>query len=106
MQGYLVFKVPTDAPGPTSREVVNPQVGPIFQRPTRLSLTFYSAVDGRPLGGAGAGGPRAPTINAKKHVDGRHSGGARTGGPEVGDVDGGPPGGASGRSSSGHHQSF
>jgi hypothetical protein len=30
MRGYPVFRVPTEAPGPTSGEVVNPQVGPIF----------------------------------------------------------------------------
>jgi hypothetical protein len=27
--GYPVYSVPTVAPGPTSREAVNPQVGPI-----------------------------------------------------------------------------
>jgi hypothetical protein len=35
--GYPVFRVPTEAPGPTSREAANPQVGPIFWRPARLS---------------------------------------------------------------------
>jgi hypothetical protein len=30
-------RVPTVAPGPTSGEAANPQVGPIFQRPARLS---------------------------------------------------------------------
>jgi hypothetical protein len=33
MLGYPVFKVPTEAPGPTSREAVNPQVGLIFRCP-------------------------------------------------------------------------
>jgi hypothetical protein len=36
-RGYLICRVPTVAPGPTSGEAVNPQVGPIFQRPARLS---------------------------------------------------------------------
>jgi hypothetical protein len=33
MRGNPVFMVPTVAPGPTSGEAANPQVGPIFQRP-------------------------------------------------------------------------
>jgi hypothetical protein len=33
MRRYPVFRVPTETPGPTSGEVVNPQVGPIFRRP-------------------------------------------------------------------------
>jgi hypothetical protein len=36
-RGYLVCRVPTVAPGPTSVEAVNPRVGPIFRRPARLS---------------------------------------------------------------------
>jgi N-methylhydantoinase B/oxoprolinase/acetone carboxylase alpha subunit len=65
MREYLVFRVPTEAPRPTSGEVANPQVGPIFWRPARLSSSFYSAADGGPLGGAGAEGPEASTINVK-----------------------------------------
>jgi hypothetical protein len=37
MGGYPVFRVPTEAPGPTSGEAANPQVGPIFWRPAWLS---------------------------------------------------------------------
>jgi hypothetical protein len=70
MRGYLVFRVPTEAPGPTSGELANPQVGPIFQRPARLSSSFYSAVDDGPLGGARAEGPGAPTINVKTSTAG------------------------------------
>jgi hypothetical protein len=33
MWGYPVFRVPTEAPGPTLGEAVKPQVGPIFRRP-------------------------------------------------------------------------
>jgi hypothetical protein len=33
--------------------------------PRSIILTFYLTVDGGPLGGAGAGGPVAPTINTK-----------------------------------------
>jgi hypothetical protein len=65
MRGYSVFRVPTEAPGPTSGEVANPQVGSIFWRPARLSRSFYSAVDGGPPGCAGVEGPGAPTISVK-----------------------------------------
>jgi hypothetical protein len=64
MRGYPVFMVPTEAPEPTSGEVANPRVGPIFWHPARL--TFYSAVNSEPPGGAGDVGSGAPTINAKK----------------------------------------
>jgi hypothetical protein len=40
MRGYLVFRVLTKAPEPTSGEAANTQVGLIFQRPTRLSYLF------------------------------------------------------------------
>jgi hypothetical protein len=66
MRGYPVFRVPTEAPEPTSEEAVNPQVGPILRRPARLSYTFYSAIDGGPLREARVGGPGASIINAKK----------------------------------------
>jgi hypothetical protein len=49
MWGYPVFKVPTEASGPTLGEVVNPQVEPIFQYHTRLSSSFYTVVDGAPI---------------------------------------------------------
>jgi hypothetical protein len=65
MWGYPVFRVPIEAPGPTSREAANPQVGSIFRRPARLSSSFYSVVDDGPPGGAGAEGPGAPTTNVK-----------------------------------------
>jgi hypothetical protein len=47
MRGYPVFRVSTEATGPTLGEAVNPQVGPIFWRPTRLSYLFtqQSTVD-------------------------------------------------------------
>jgi hypothetical protein len=45
----------------------------------RLPLTLKN-VDGRPLGGAGARGPGAPIMNAKKHRR-RAPGGVRAGGP-------------------------
>jgi hypothetical protein len=35
--GYSVFRVPIEAPEPTSGEAANPQMGPIFRRPARLS---------------------------------------------------------------------
>jgi hypothetical protein len=37
MRGYQVFRVPIEAPEPTSGEATNPQAGLIFQRPARLS---------------------------------------------------------------------
>jgi hypothetical protein len=40
MRGYPVFRVPTEAPEPTSEEAANPQVRPIFWRPTQLSYLF------------------------------------------------------------------
>jgi hypothetical protein len=33
MRGYPVFMVPTEAPGPTSGEAVNLQVGPTLRAP-------------------------------------------------------------------------
>jgi hypothetical protein len=33
MRGYPIFRVPTEAPGPTSRDVVNPQMGQFFDAP-------------------------------------------------------------------------
>jgi hypothetical protein len=92
MRGYPVFRVPTEAPRPTSGEAVNSQVGPIFWRPAQLSWSFYSAVDGEPQGGAGARGAGAPTINDKKRwlrAPGRV---LAAEGSKVGDVDGGPLG--------------
>jgi hypothetical protein len=65
MWGYLVFRLPTEAPGPTSGEAANPQVGLIFQRPFGY-LIFLLGIRWWTPGGAGAGGPGAPTINAKK----------------------------------------
>jgi hypothetical protein len=59
---------------------MNPQVGPTLRRPTRLSRTFYWAVDGGPPGGVRAEGLGATTINAKKRRR-RAPGGARAGGP-------------------------
>jgi hypothetical protein len=35
--GYPIFTMSTEAPGPTSGEAVNPQVGLIFRCPTQLS---------------------------------------------------------------------
>jgi hypothetical protein len=126
MLGYPVFRVPTETPGPTSGEAVNPQVGLIFWRPldyfelfTRQSTTgprevpelevqerppstLRKHVDGGPPKGVGTGGPEVSTINAKKHVDGGPPGGAGAGGPKVSTinvkkhVDGGPPRGAGG----------
>jgi hypothetical protein len=40
MWGYPVFRVPTESLGPTPREAVNLQVGPIFWHPARLSYLF------------------------------------------------------------------
>jgi hypothetical protein len=65
MRGYPVFRVPIEAPGPTSGETVNPQVGPIFGTPLGY-LIFLLGSRRQTLGGAGAGGLRVPTINAKK----------------------------------------
>jgi hypothetical protein len=66
MCGYPIFRVPTEAPGPTSGEATNPQVGPIFGAPLGYRIFLLSSRQ-RILGGAEAGGPGAPTINAKKH---------------------------------------
>jgi hypothetical protein len=38
MRGYPVFRVPIVAPGPTSGEAANPQVGPIFTRQSTIGL--------------------------------------------------------------------
>jgi hypothetical protein len=69
MQGYLVFRVPTEAPGPTSGEATNPHVGPIFQRPTRLSYLFTRQSTAGPQE-AGARDPGASTINVKTSMSG------------------------------------
>jgi hypothetical protein len=85
MRGYPVFRVPTEALGPTLGEAANPQVAPIFWRPAQLSLSFYLAVD------------NAPTINVKMSMAGprevpelkvqeRHQ--------QCENINGGPPGGA------------
>jgi hypothetical protein len=73
MQGYPVFRVPTEALGPTSGEATNPQVGPIYRRPLSYLIFLlgsrrrahhqYENVNDGPPGGAGAEGPGAPTIN-------------------------------------------
>jgi N-methylhydantoinase B/oxoprolinase/acetone carboxylase alpha subunit len=107
MRGYPVFRVPTEAPEPTSREATNPQVGPIFRCPARLLIFLLGSrrrahhqrekIDGGPPGGAEAEGPEAPTTNMKTSTVGprevpelkvwdRHH--------QCENVDGGPPGGA------------
>jgi hypothetical protein len=81
-----------------------PTGGANFLAPRSVILSFYSAVDG---------GPReVPELevwgrppSTLKNIDGGTPGGVRAGGSKVGDVDGGPLGGAGSRSSSGHHQS-
>jgi hypothetical protein len=40
MRGYLIFRVPTEAPGPTSGEAANPQVGANFSVPHSVVLNF------------------------------------------------------------------
>jgi hypothetical protein len=72
-----------------SREVSELQVQ---ERPPSTLRNTLTTVDGGPPGGAGAGGPGAPTINAKKRIDGEPPGGAVAGGLEVGDVDSAPLG--------------
>jgi hypothetical protein len=67
MRRYPVFRVPTEAPEPTSGEVANPQVGPIgAEDPGAPTINIKKRQQWAP-GGAEAGDPRAPTINAKKH---------------------------------------
>jgi hypothetical protein len=58
MQGYPVFRMPTESPWPTLGEAVNPQVGLIFRRTTRLSRSFYLEVND------------ASTINVKTSMAG------------------------------------
>jgi hypothetical protein len=93
MRGYSVFRVPTEALGPTSGKAVNPQVGPIFCAPlsyldlfTRQSTTgprevlelevqegppsTLRNIDDGPMGGAGAEGPGVPTINVNTSTRG------------------------------------
>jgi hypothetical protein len=76
-------------PGPPRERLRTRRWGQFFGA-LSVILTFYSAVNGGPPGGAEAEDPGAPTINAKKRVDGGPPGGAGAGDPEVGDVDGEP----------------
>jgi hypothetical protein len=87
------------------RRGYKPAGGANFSVPHSVILNFLLGSRRRAPRGAGAGGPRGPTINAKKRVDSGPPEGFGARGPVVGDVDGGPLGGASGRSGSGHHQS-
>jgi hypothetical protein len=47
--GYNIFKVPTEAPGPTTSEAANPQVGPYLRLCSRnASLAQYHAMSKMP----------------------------------------------------------
>jgi hypothetical protein len=93
MRGYLVIRVPIEAPDPPQERLRTRRWGQFFGAPLGY-LKLYSALDGRPPGGAEAGGQEAPTTEVED-VDGgalwvlTASPAAAT--TEVEDVDGGPP---------------
>jgi hypothetical protein len=105
MRGYPVFRVPTEAPKPTSGEAVNPQVEAIFRRPLGYLELFTRQ---------STAGPReVPELEVWERPPSTLRNMLTADPREVLELEvqkletwmAGPLGGASGRSDSGHHQS-